>query len=146
MIAFTIMGSPYAVTMALLLGVLNIIPYFGSIVGSAICVFIVWATSGFQTALVVAVTLLIIQQIDGNFINPRIMGTSFKISPVLVIIAITIGGAIGGILGMIFAVPVANVLKTVLEEYIQNKESLRERLGESPEQLIQKEQEIANEG
>jgi predicted PurR-regulated permease PerM len=146
MIAFTIMGSKYAVTLALMLGVLNIIPYFGSIVGSAIAVFIVWATSGLDTAIVVAVTLLIIQQIDGNFINPKIMGTSFKISPVLVIIAITIGGALGGILGMIFAIPVANVLKTILDEYIQNKEKLREKLGETHEQIEQKNKEKQEKG
>ncbi|MCL1881794.1 MAG: AI-2E family transporter [Oscillospiraceae bacterium] len=130
MVAFTIMGSEYAVTLALMLGVMNVIPYFGSIIGTAIAVFIIWATSGINTAIVVAITLVIIQQIEGNFINPKIMGTSFKISPVLVIIAITIGGAIGGILGMIFAIPVANVLKTILEEYLQNKEKLRVRLGE----------------
>jgi predicted PurR-regulated permease PerM len=131
MIGFTVMGSQYAVTLGLLLGAMNIIPYFGSIVGSVIAVFIIWATSGLDTAIVVAIMLLVMQQIDGNFINPKIMGTSFKISPVLIIIAITIGGAIGGVIGMIFSIPVVNVLKTVLEEYIQTKEDLRVRLGQS---------------
>ncbi|MCL2754856.1 MAG: AI-2E family transporter [Oscillospiraceae bacterium] len=130
MIAFTIQGSPYAVTLALMLGVLNVIPYFGSIVGTAVAVFIIWATDGFHMALIMAIVLFAIQQFDGNYINPKIMGTSFKISPVLVIIAITVGGSIGGVLGMIFAIPVANVLKNVLEEYIQSKEALRKSLGE----------------
>ncbi|MCL2070837.1 MAG: AI-2E family transporter [Oscillospiraceae bacterium] len=125
MVQFTIMGSPYAVTLGLMLGVLNIIPYFGSIFGSVVAVFIIWATSGIDTAVIVAIMLLITQQIDGNFINPKIMGSSFKISPVLVIIAITIGGAIGNVMGMIFAIPVANVLKTILEEYIKTKEQQR---------------------
>jgi predicted PurR-regulated permease PerM len=125
LVFFTIIRTPHAVTLGLLLGVLNIIPYFGSIFGSMVAVFIIWATSGIDVAIVVAISLLIIQQIDGNFINPKIMGTSFKISPVVVIIAITIGGAIGGVLGMIFAIPVVNVLKTVLEEYIQSKEKQR---------------------
>jgi predicted PurR-regulated permease PerM len=136
MIAFTISGSPYAVTLALMLGVLNVIPYFGSIVGTAVAVFIIWASSGLQMAIIMAIVLFAIQQFDGNFINPKIMGTSFKISPVLVIIAITIGGAIGGVLGMIFAVPVANVIKNVLEEYIQTKEELRKKLGETSDDTI----------
>jgi predicted PurR-regulated permease PerM len=51
------------------------------------------------------------------------MGTSFKISPVLVIIAITVGGAIGGVAGMIFSIPVVNVLKTILEEFLQTREN-----------------------
>jgi len=126
MIQFTIMGSQYAVTLGLMLGIMNIIPYFGSIVGSVIATFIIWATSGLDTAIIVAIMLLVTQQIDGNFINPKIMGSSFKISPVVVIIAITIGGALGGIMGMIFAIPVANVLKTILEEYVKTKEKQRE--------------------
>jgi predicted PurR-regulated permease PerM len=134
-IAFLALQSSYFLILGIMLGMLNIIPYFGSIFGTAIAVFIIWATSGTQTAIVVAITLVIIQQIDGNFINPKIMGSSFKISPVLVIIAITIGGALGGVLGMIFAIPVANVFKTVLEEYIKSKEGLRERLGESSHKI-----------
>jgi len=147
MVGFTVMKSQYAVTLGLLLGILNIIPYFGSIFGTFVAVFIVWASSGLETAIVVAIMLVIMQQIDGNFINPKIMGTSFKISPVLVIIAITIGGAVGsamlhngvlgGVMGMIFAIPVANVIKTVLEEYLKNKEELRVKLGESTEQRNQ---------
>jgi predicted PurR-regulated permease PerM len=151
MIQFTIMRSEYAVTLALMLGVLNIIPYFGSIFGSMIAIFIIWATSGTETAIIVAIMLIVTQQIDGNFINPRIMGSSFKISPVMVIIGITVGGAIGGVIGMIFAIPVVNVLKTVLEEYIQNKEQQRAeaaaRIQESDriDRLIYESQEAENE-
>lgn len=130
MIEFTIIGSPYAVTLGLMLGAANIIPYFGAILGSIIAVFIIWATEGVRLAIIVAVMLLITQQIDGNLIGPRIMGTSFKISPVLVIIALTIGGAIGGVMGMLFAIPVANVLKTILEEYVVTKE--KERINNDP--------------
>jgi predicted PurR-regulated permease PerM len=84
-----------------------------------------WATNDFKIALITAIMLLITQQIDGNFINAKIMGDSFKISPVMIVIAITVGGATGGIMGMIFAIPVVNVLKTILEEYIQAKEKQR---------------------
>jgi predicted PurR-regulated permease PerM len=83
-------------------------------------------------AVAAAIMLVIMQQLDGNFINPRIMGSSFKISPVVVIIAITIGGSLGGVLGMIFAIPVANVLKTILEEYIATKEQQRKDNDPSP--------------
>jgi predicted PurR-regulated permease PerM len=125
-IVFLILRSPYALTLGMLLGVLNIIPYFGSIFGSAVAVFITAFTNGWETALLTALILLIIQQIDGNFINPKIMGKSFKLSPVLVIIGITVGGAIGGVPGMIFAIPVVNVLKTVLVEFIESREAQAE--------------------
>jgi len=121
-IEFMLLGSSYALVLGIMLGVLNIIPYFGSIFGSIIATLIIMFEQGWEIGVITAVILLITQQIDGNFINPKIMGTSFKISPVLVIIAITIGGAIGGVPGMIFGVPVMNVLKTILEEYVEKKE------------------------
>jgi predicted PurR-regulated permease PerM len=119
---FYLLGSPYALVLGLMLGVLNIIPYFGSIFGSILAVFITIFSNGWETGLLTAVILLITQQFDGYFINPRIMGSSFSMSPIIVIIAITVGGALGGIPGMIFAIPIINVLKTVLEEFIENRE------------------------
>jgi predicted PurR-regulated permease PerM len=121
-IEFFLLGSSYALVLGIMLGMLNIIPYFGSIFGSIIATLIIMFEQGWEIGIITAIILLITQQIDGNFINPKIMGTSFKISPVLVIIAITIGGAIGGVPGMIFGVPAMNVLKTLLEEYVEKKE------------------------
>ncbi|MCL2183546.1 MAG: AI-2E family transporter [Chitinispirillia bacterium] len=119
---FFLLGSPYALVLGLMLGVVNIIPYFGSIFGSLVAVFITIFSNGWETGLITAAVLLVTQQFDGYFINPRIMGSTFSISPILVIIAITVGGALGGVPGMIFAIPVANVLKTVLEEYMLTQE------------------------
>jgi predicted PurR-regulated permease PerM len=121
-IEFFLIGSSYALILGIMLGVLNIIPYFGSIFGSIIATLIIMFEKGWEIGVITAIILLITQQIDGNFINPKIMGTSFKISPVLVIIAITIGGAVGGVAGMIFGVPAMNVLKTILEEFIEKRE------------------------
>jgi len=128
MVEFTFLGSPYAVVLGIMLGAANIIPYFGSIFGSVAAVVITGFTNDFKTALITGVVLLITQQFDGNFINPKIMGKSFSVSPVLVIIGISVGGAIGGITGMVLAIPVVNVLKTILEEYMQSRE-LIERAG-----------------
>ncbi|MCL2693658.1 MAG: AI-2E family transporter [Oscillospiraceae bacterium] len=136
MLEFTIIGTEYAIVLGILAGVLNIIPYFGSIFASVVAVFIIWAEMGLNTAIITAIVLLITQQLDGNFINPKIMGTSFKVSPVLVIIGITVGGAIGGVPGMILAIPVVNVLKTVLEEYIQTKEKKRANEGVNEQMTI----------
>ncbi|MCL2053678.1 MAG: AI-2E family transporter [Oscillospiraceae bacterium] len=130
-IEFLIIGSDYALVLGIMLGMVNIIPYFGSIIGSCIAVLIIMFTQSFEIAVVAAIVLLITQQIDGSFINPKIMGTSFKISPVLVIIGITVGGTIGSaigggmgrVAGMIFAIPIVNVLKIVLEEYLNIRET-----------------------
>ncbi|MCL2844063.1 MAG: AI-2E family transporter [Chitinivibrionia bacterium] len=119
---FFFLGSPYPFVLGLMLGVANIVPYFGSIFGSMLAVFITFFSNGWETALLTAIILLITQQFDGYFINPRIMGTSFKLSPIIVIIAITVGGALGGVAGMIFAIPVVNVLKTVMDEFLETRE------------------------
>lgn len=68
-----------------------------------------------------AVIVILLQQIDANIINPKIVGDSLKISPLLVIFAVTLGGAYFGILGMFLAVPVAAVIKIVLLDFINLK-------------------------
>jgi len=113
-----LLGSPYALILGIMLGIVNYIPYFGSIFGSIIAVIIVAFTQNIPTAVLTAVILLTTQQIDGNIIQPRLMSGSFSLSPLLVIISITIGGAFSGILGMIVAIPIVAVMKDILEEII----------------------------
>ena len=69
------------------------------------------------------IPLFIFQQLDGNYIEPRIMKSSLKISPILVIIAVVAGGAYFGIFGMFLAVPIAVIIKQILLEYISNAEN-----------------------
>lgn len=68
-----------------------------------------------------ALIVIILQQIDSNIINPKIIGDSLEISPLLVIIAVTVGGAYFGVLGMFLAVPVAAVFKIIINDWIEAK-------------------------
>ena len=122
-VEFTILGSKYAVALGIILGICNIIPYFGSIFGSIGAVIIIACTSGINTGVIAAVVLLITQQMDGNVIQPKLMGNSFSLSPALIVIGITLGGAMAGIWGMILAVPVVNILKVILGDFIAIRES-----------------------
>jgi len=121
-IELLILRSPYALFLGIMLGIVNYIPYFGSIFGSIIVVIIVAFTQGIMIAAIAAVVLLITQQIDGNIIQPRLMGGSFSLSPLLIIISITVGGAAAGIFGMIAAIPIVAVLKDILENIIKHYE------------------------
>ena len=121
-ITLTILGSPFAVVLGIMLGIVNYIPYFGSIVGTLFTVVVIAFTQGFTSAALAAALLLVIQQIDGNVIQPKLMGKSFKFSPLLVIISVTVGGAFAGILGMIAAIPIAATVKDLLENAISNYE------------------------
>lgn len=72
------------------------------------------------------IIVILLQQIDANIINPKIVGDSLKISPLLVIFAVTIGGAYFGILGMFLAVPVVAVIKILLLDFINIRTNQRD--------------------
>lgn len=122
-IAMLIMGVKYAVLLGFMIGLFNIIPYFGAIVAVAIAILITWVTGGLTQAIWVAVVIIILQQIDANIINPKIVGTSLSLSPILVIFAVTVGGAYFGFLGMLLSVPVVAVIKLIVCDYIDYKNS-----------------------
>ena len=132
-VVLVIFRSDYALVLALILGVLNYIPYFGSIVGTAIAVLVIAFTQGLPTAGVAAIVMFIIQQLDGNVIQPKLMGGSFSLSPLLVIISVTIGGFYAGILGMLLAIPIIAILKDLLDEYIAYAEE-KKRMSPNPEE------------
>lgn len=120
-IAMSIIGVKYAVLLGFMIGLFNIIPYFGAIIAVAISVIITIITGGLSQALIMAVVVIILSQIDSNIINPKIIGNSLEISPLLVIFAVTVGGAYFGVLGMFLAVPVVAVLKILINDYLDFK-------------------------
>ena len=67
----------------------------------------------------VAIALLIIQQLDGNLLAPKIMGSSLELSPLLIIVVVVVGGKLFGFLGMLLSVPIMAVLRAILSDYIE---------------------------
>ena len=122
-IGMSVIGVKYAVLLGFMIGLFNIIPYFGAIVAVAISVLITLITGGLSQTLIMAIVVIVLQQIDSNIINPKIIGNSLEISPLLVIFAVTVGGAYWGVLGMFLAVPVAAVLKIIIDDWIEFKNS-----------------------
>ncbi|MDR2571721.1 MAG: AI-2E family transporter, partial [Oscillospiraceae bacterium] len=114
---------PYALLLGLIAGAFNFIPYLGSIFSAIIISLIALITCDVYTALWVMLWLLVFNQLDGNYIEPRIMKSSLKVSPILVIIAVVVGGAYWGIIGMFLAVPIAVIIKQLLLEYVASTES-----------------------
>lgn len=123
-IGLRITGHKYFLLMGVAIGILNLIPYFGSIIGVAIaCLLALF--QGLPTALYSLIALVIIQQIDANIIQPRIVGNRVGLEPFWVITAILVFGSYWGILGMIVAVPFTALIKTIVKKVIQKK---REKL------------------
>jgi len=115
--------NPFSVALGLLIGICNMIPYFGSIFASIVAMIIAFFTGGWEAGLVTIVMLIILQQIDGNIIGPKLMSGALNVNPIIVIISISIGGAYFGVIGMFVAVPIAALLKIIFIEYLEAKES-----------------------
>ena len=120
-LVMTWMGIKYATLLGFIIGLFNVIPYFGAIVAILIAFIITIFTGGIGQALWLGVIITVLQQIDSNIINPKILGTTLNLSPILVISSVTIGGAYFGILGMFLGVPVTAFLKVIIEEYVDAK-------------------------
>ena len=121
-IELALIGSQFALVLGIMLGLVNYIPYFGSIVGTIVAVLVVMLTQGIPVGLLALIILLITQQVDGNIIQPKLMSNSFSISPLLVIISVTVGGATAGVLGMLAAIPITATLLSIQEDVITHFE------------------------
>ena len=126
-IAMLILGVKYAISLGFMIGIFNLIPYFGAIIAVIIAAIITLLTGGLWQTVIMVIVLIILQQIDANIINPKILGNSLKISPLLVIFAVSVGGAYFGFWGMFLSVPVIAVIKLVLTDYIEYKNRIKDR-------------------
>src|SRR5690625_1747336 len=117
LIAFHLLGIKYALLLAIIMGLTNIIPYFGPIIGAAPAVAITITTSTKLTIFVI-VAVFVIQLIESNFISPYIVGKTMNIHPIAIIFALLLGGKVYGIIGMIIAVPALTILKEVINHLV----------------------------
>lgn len=121
-IAMVIMKIKYATLLGFLIGLFNLIPFFGAIIAVIIAIFITICTGGLSKAIWLAIVIIVLQQIDANIINPKIIGNRLKISPILVIFSVSFAGAYFGVLGMFLAVPTVAMLKLIVNDYLDYKE------------------------
>ena len=122
-VALLVMKVKYAVLLGFIIGLFNLIPYFGAIVAVIIVTLITMFTGGLTQAIWVVIVLVILQQIDANIINPKIVGDALEISKILIIFAVTVGGAYFSVLGMFLGVPVAAVLKMIIDDFVNQNEN-----------------------
>ncbi len=102
--------------LGLIVGLFNLIPYFGPLLGG-LPAMLMALTGGLNRALLTAVSLLLVQQIDNMLISPRVMGAVTGLHPALVLVAITVGGSLSGIGGMLFSVPVLLIIRAIARNW-----------------------------
>ncbi len=120
-IALAILGTPSPMLLGFVFGMFNIIPYFGPIIGGVGVVLVILFSRGFGLALTATIILLVLQQLDANVINPRILGESLEIGPFWVIVAITMGGGLFGFAGMLLGVPTLVVVRMIYRDVLRFK-------------------------
>ena len=121
------MGVRYAPLLGFFIGLFNMIPFIGAIIATVIAGLITLITGGLSQAIWMLIVTIVLQQIDANIINPKIVGQSLKISPLLVLFAVSVGGAYFGILGMFLAVPVIAVIRIVVDDFVSYRLMVKKR-------------------
>lgn len=119
-IGMLILQIPYAPTIAVLVGFTALIPVFGAFIGTAIGTFLILMVDPTK-ALVFVIFIIILQQLEGNLIYPKVVGNSVGLPGIWVMVAVTVGASIGGILGMLLSVPVCSILYSILRTDVNNR-------------------------
>jgi len=114
-IAYTIIGVKYNFMLAILTGILNILPYIGIFTALLIGALITFATAGISHVLFIVIAIIVIHAIDGNIIMPRVVGSKVKINSLIVIIGLVIGEMIWGIAGMLLTIPILAIMKIIFD-------------------------------
>lgn len=122
MVVLLVIRVKYAPLLALMIGVMNIIPYFGAIISCVLTAIITLVTGTLSKAIIVGVCLLVMQQIDSNIIQPHIVKDSLQIKPFWVLVAILIGGGLFGFWGIIVAVPFMALFQTIFCDVLNWRE------------------------
>lgn len=122
-ILMTILKLPYTMLISLIVGITNMIPYFGPFIGAVPGAVVMLMVSPLK-CIIFIIMIFALQQFDGLFLGPKILGESVGLRPLWIIFAITIGGSIGGVLGMFLGAPIVAVLRYLIMR------ALRQRLKE----------------
>ena len=116
-IAFYLFKVPYAPLMGTIIGFFNIIPFFGPIIGSVPVIIVSFFLEPTK-AITALIIILVIQQLDANILDPKIVGGNVGVSPFWIITSVTVAGNLFGIPGMVLGVPAVVLIKTVIEESV----------------------------
>lgn len=123
-IGYWLVGMPYALLLASIVAVFNIIPYLGPFFGAAPAI-IMASTISMKMVLFVVLVNLVVQMLESNVISPQVVGRTLHMHPLFIIFALLVGGEVAGVVGLILAVPFFAVLKVIIQHifiyYVQRK-------------------------
>ena len=119
-VVLSILRFPYALIISVLTTITALIPIFGAMIAMAVGAVLIAIESPLQAAIFIVI-FQVIQQIEGNFIYPKVVGKSVGLSPMWTLFAITIGGSLFGIIGMLTFLPIASICYALLKDDVSKK-------------------------
>lgn len=119
-IGMLILQIPYASTISVLVGFTALIPVFGAFIGTFIGAFLIFMVDSFK-AFIFIIFIIILQQLEGNIIYPKVVGRSVGLPSIWVMVAVTVGASIYGVLGMILSVPLCSILYSIIKTDVNLK-------------------------
>ena len=119
-LGMTVLGLPYAVMTGTIIGVSALIPVVGAYIGGALGAFMIFTVDPAK-ALVFLIFLVILQQLEGNIIYPRVVGNSIGLPGLWVLASVTIGGGVMGVAGMLIGVPLSAALYKLFANHVNRK-------------------------
>lgn len=122
-LTLSITGVKFAAMIGIIAGLCNLIPYLGPFAAYGLTILVCTVNGQYKTMFVAIIALFIIQVVDGNIIEPKFLGKSIKIHPLLIIIFLIFGSAIGGVFGMLLAVPIGGFIKIEFMKWLERKEA-----------------------
>ncbi len=119
----TLLKAPFAMLLSIIIGITNMIPFFGPFIGGIPVVFItlMFDITNPLKSIWISIFILLLQQFDGNILGPKILGDSIGIKPIGIIFSIIVGGALFGPAGMFFGVPIFAVIFSTFNRFIDKK-------------------------
>lgn len=133
-LTLSVVGVKFAFIIGIIAGIGNLVPYLGPFIAYAGTAIVCLINGQYSELLIAVIALFIIQTLDGNIIQPKLLSQSIQIHPVLVIISLIFGNAIGGLLGMLLAVPVGALIKLLFVRYIDYRLEKKEKDEEKGEE------------
>ena len=117
---------PYAAAASILVGFTALIPLLGSFIGTGIGAFLILFVDPAK-ALGFILFIIVLQQLEGNLIYPKVVGKSVGLPGIWVLVAVTVGGDAFGVMGMLVGVPICSVAYTLVREFVRHRVSLKEQ-------------------
>lgn len=123
-VVMTFMGMPYTLLISVLIAFTALIPMFGAFIGCGVGAFLIFMISPTK-ALIFVIVFLVLQQIEGNFIYPHVVGNSVGLPSIWVLVAVSVGGSLMGLVGMLIFIPLVSVMYTLLRGIVNRRLGLK---------------------